>query len=104
MPVAASVFLHGDVWGGNMLWEGDRCVALIDWKLDPQNAVDAPTWPLGKLEVGGETSRWSTSGRSRPTTRADVTKTSAWTATAIGATTASHHCRVRHTSTATAIW
>jgi aminoglycoside phosphotransferase (APT) family kinase protein len=29
---AASVFLHGDVWGGNMLWEGDRCVALIDWK------------------------------------------------------------------------
>ena len=32
MPAAASVFVHGDVWGGNMLWEGDRCVALIDWK------------------------------------------------------------------------
>ena len=31
-PAAASVFVHGDVWGGNMLWEGDRCVALIDWK------------------------------------------------------------------------
>src|ERR671937_390127 len=32
VPAAPSVFLHGDVWGGNMLWEGDRCVALIDWK------------------------------------------------------------------------
>lgn len=32
VPAAASVFLHGDIWAGNMLWEGDRCVALIDWK------------------------------------------------------------------------
>jgi aminoglycoside phosphotransferase (APT) family kinase protein len=31
MPAVASVFVHGDAWGGNMLWEGDRCVALIDW-------------------------------------------------------------------------
>jgi hypothetical protein len=23
---SASVFLHGDVWGGNMLWEDNRCV------------------------------------------------------------------------------
>lgn len=28
LPAAASVFLHGDVWGGNMLWEGDRCLGL----------------------------------------------------------------------------
>ena len=27
-----SVFLHGDDWPGNLLWIGDRCVGLIDWK------------------------------------------------------------------------
>lgn len=27
-----AVFLHGDVWPGNVLWIGDRCVGLIDWK------------------------------------------------------------------------
>jgi len=32
VPAATSVFVHGDVWAGNMLFEGDRCVALIDWK------------------------------------------------------------------------
>lgn len=32
VPQAMSVLLHGDVWAGNMLFEGDRCVALIDWK------------------------------------------------------------------------
>ena len=40
VPAAASVFVHGDVWGGNMLWEGERCVALIDWKTaagDPES-------------------------------------------------------------------
>jgi aminoglycoside phosphotransferase (APT) family kinase protein len=31
-PPAASVLVHGDVWAGNVLWEGDRCVAMIDWK------------------------------------------------------------------------
>ena len=32
VPAAASVLLHGDIWAGNMLWEDERCVALIDWK------------------------------------------------------------------------
>jgi aminoglycoside phosphotransferase (APT) family kinase protein len=27
-----SVFVHGDVHGGNMLWHADTCLALIDWK------------------------------------------------------------------------
>lgn len=31
-PLQESVFVHGDVWGGNMLWDGDVCLALIDWK------------------------------------------------------------------------
>lgn len=31
-PRRDAVFLHGDVWLGNVLWIGDRCVGLIDWK------------------------------------------------------------------------
>ena len=31
-PRGEPVFLHGDVWPGNVLWNGDRCVGLIDWK------------------------------------------------------------------------
>jgi aminoglycoside phosphotransferase (APT) family kinase protein len=45
---AASVFLHGDVWGGNMLWEGDRCVALIDWNTA---GVGDPGVDLGSLRM-----------------------------------------------------
>jgi aminoglycoside phosphotransferase (APT) family kinase protein len=31
-PQGETVFVHGDIWAGNMLWSGDTCVALIDWK------------------------------------------------------------------------
>jgi aminoglycoside phosphotransferase (APT) family kinase protein len=48
VPAADSVFLHGDVWGGNMLWEGDRCVALIDWKTA---GVGDPGVDLGSLRM-----------------------------------------------------
>jgi hypothetical protein len=48
VPAAASVFVHGDVWGGNMLWEGDRCVALIDWKTA---GVGDPGVDLGSLRM-----------------------------------------------------
>ena len=48
VPAAVSVFLHGDVWGGNMLWEGDRCVALIDWKTA---GVGDPGVDLGSLRM-----------------------------------------------------
>jgi aminoglycoside phosphotransferase (APT) family kinase protein len=47
-PAAVSVFLHGDVWSGNMLWEGDRCVALIDWKTA---GVGDPGVDLGSLRM-----------------------------------------------------
>lgn len=48
VPQATSVFLHGDVWGGNMLFEGDRCVALIDWKTA---GVGDPGVDLGSLRM-----------------------------------------------------
>ncbi len=31
-PRVQQVFLHGDVWCGNVMWTGDTCVGLIDWK------------------------------------------------------------------------
>jgi len=48
LPAGSSVFVHGDVWGGNMLWEGDRCVALIDWKTA---GVGDPGVDLGSLRM-----------------------------------------------------
>lgn len=30
-PRTPTVFVHGDVWSGNMRWEADTCTALIDW-------------------------------------------------------------------------
>ena len=48
VPAATSVFVHGDVWGGNMLFEGDRCDALIDWKTA---GVGDPGVDLGSLRM-----------------------------------------------------
>jgi aminoglycoside phosphotransferase (APT) family kinase protein len=31
-PRGGPVLLHGDPWPGNLLWIGDTCVGLIDWK------------------------------------------------------------------------
>jgi aminoglycoside phosphotransferase (APT) family kinase protein len=33
LPVPASprVFVHGDLWQGNTLWDGDRLTGIIDW-------------------------------------------------------------------------
>jgi aminoglycoside phosphotransferase (APT) family kinase protein len=47
-PAAESVLLHGDVWAGNMLWEAERCVALIDWKTA---GVGDPGVDLGSLRM-----------------------------------------------------
>jgi hypothetical protein len=49
VPEASSVLLHGDIWYGNMLWDGDRCVALIDWKTA---GVGDPGVDLGNLRLG----------------------------------------------------
>ena len=45
-PRGESVLLHGDPWPGNLLWIGDRCVGLIDWK---EAGVGDPGVDLGKL-------------------------------------------------------
>ncbi|WP_152363730.1 phosphotransferase family protein [Microlunatus speluncae] len=47
-PSGATVFVHGDVWGGNMRWEGDSCTALIDWRY--AGAGD-PGVDLGELRM-----------------------------------------------------
>lgn len=31
-PQGETVFVHGDVWPGNMAWTDDTCCTLIDWK------------------------------------------------------------------------
>lgn len=32
LPHGETVFLHGDVWPGNLIWAGEEVGALIDWK------------------------------------------------------------------------
>jgi aminoglycoside phosphotransferase (APT) family kinase protein len=30
-PASASGFVHGDLWQGNTLWDGDKLVSIVDW-------------------------------------------------------------------------
>jgi aminoglycoside phosphotransferase (APT) family kinase protein len=32
IPQEPTMFLHGDFWEGNTMWDGDRVVGLIDWE------------------------------------------------------------------------
>jgi len=41
-----TIFVHGDVWPGNMMWSGSACSALIDWKTA---GVGHPGVDLGEL-------------------------------------------------------
>jgi aminoglycoside phosphotransferase (APT) family kinase protein len=47
-PRGPSLFLHGDIWGGNMLWDGDTCLALVDWK---NAGAGDPGVDLGELRL-----------------------------------------------------
>ena len=47
-PQGETVFVHGDIWAGNMLWSGDTCVALIDWK---NAGAGDPGVDLGNLRI-----------------------------------------------------
>src|SRR5436190_745964 len=56
-PRGESVFMHGDVWPGNLLWIGDMCVGVIDWKEarvgDPGSVVGSLGY-FGDLLVGAD--------------------------------------------------
>ncbi|MGW6196201.1 phosphotransferase family protein [Kribbella sp. NPDC055110] len=46
LPAEDTVYLHGDVWPGNLVWDGDGVAALIDWKTA---GVGAPGVDLSEL-------------------------------------------------------
>jgi aminoglycoside phosphotransferase (APT) family kinase protein len=31
MPQGVTVLVHGDLWQGNTVWAGERCVGMVDW-------------------------------------------------------------------------
>lgn len=47
-PPGPTVLVHGDLHGGNMLWDQDSCVALTDWK---SAGVGDPGLDLGRLRM-----------------------------------------------------
>ena len=49
-PTNGPVLLHGDYWPGNILWQGDRLVGVIDWE---DARVGDPLFDLanGRLEI-----------------------------------------------------
>lgn len=46
LPESGSVFVHGDVWPGNIIWTRDANPVLIDWKTA---GVGSPGVDLGEL-------------------------------------------------------
>ncbi|HVX46975.1 MAG TPA: aminoglycoside phosphotransferase family protein [Mycobacteriales bacterium] len=47
-PLEETVLVHADLWAGNMMWNGDTDVTLIDWK---DSGVGAPGVDLGHLRI-----------------------------------------------------
>jgi len=48
IPEGETVFVHADLWAGNMVWNGDTNVTLIDWK---DAGVGQPGVDLGHLRM-----------------------------------------------------
>lgn len=46
LPPGPTVYVHGDVWPGNLIWGGEEIAAFIDWKTA---GVGAPGVDLGEL-------------------------------------------------------
>ena len=47
-PEGATVFLHGDVWPGNVVWLGENSCVLIDWKMAGVGHPGVDRWELRK--------------------------------------------------------
>lgn len=48
MPRGVTVLVHGDLWQGNTLWTGERCVGMVDWDAA---GVGHPGVDLGTLRL-----------------------------------------------------
>jgi aminoglycoside phosphotransferase (APT) family kinase protein len=48
MPQGMTVLVHGDLWQGNTLWRGERCVGMVDWDAA---GVGHPGVDLGTLRL-----------------------------------------------------
>jgi aminoglycoside phosphotransferase (APT) family kinase protein len=48
MPQGGTVLVHGDLWQGNTLWTGERCVGMVDWDAA---GVGQPGIDLGTLRL-----------------------------------------------------
>jgi aminoglycoside phosphotransferase (APT) family kinase protein len=47
-PQGGTVLVHGDLWQGNTLWTGERCVGMVDWDAA---GVGHPGIDLGTLRL-----------------------------------------------------
>lgn len=56
LPERAPVFVHGDLWQGNTLWDGDSLTGVVDWDCA---GVGAAGIDLGSLRCDA----WMTAGR-----------------------------------------
>jgi aminoglycoside phosphotransferase (APT) family kinase protein len=52
VPQGVTVLVHGDLWQGNTLWTGERCVGMVDWDAA---GVGHPGIDLGTLRLDAAT-------------------------------------------------
>jgi aminoglycoside phosphotransferase (APT) family kinase protein len=47
MPQGGTVLVHGDLWQGNTLWTGERCMGMVDWDAAGVGhpGIDLSRWP-----------------------------------------------------------